>query len=350
MNMKKKKFRPLKFLLVLLALSFFIGSVYAQIGNGWQTGNGFNNGISTPTPAPTPTPTPTHIPTNTGNIGITWAYGTAPIIVSSGGVQYYFRSDTYTTLGVQGYGFDSDYTNTARSINETYSGTDPVTFGFQVYLFNSPTSYIELTSGTPDATFTLTSNYTNQDTGTFNMPAASVTLGYQALEVSVEEQYGTGSWVTVANYISPVLITNGIKASTWSFTLYVTNTQTIGNTYTAYTFGNTDYRSGVSGIIFSKPLQSDIAMWRLSRGDYIGFLLGEYADEVTMSGFLGMILFGIAASLYMRYRHFGTIAFLFAIFGGSGGIIWIFLPPWGAAVGSAIIILGTVFIMWRVLR
>ena len=90
-------------------------------------------------------------------------------------------------------------------------------------------------------------------------------------------------------------------------------------------------------------------MWRFSHGDYIGWLLGEYTDEIGI-GFYGLCLFGVGSTLYFRYKHFGTVAFFFAVFGGPGGIIWLFLPAWGAAVASAIIILGLAFVCWRVIR
>lgn len=117
----------------------------------------------------------------------------------------------------------------------------------------------------------------------------------------------------------------------------------------SFTFGNSQYKNGVNNILFSKPLQSDIAMWRLSRGDWIGWLLGEYTDEIGV-GFYGLILFGIGATLYFRYKHFGTILFFFSIFGGPGGLVWFLLPAWGAAVASALIIIGASFIVWRLIR
>ena len=283
-----------------------------------------------------------------GDPVITWTYG-GTVIVSNNGVQYYFRSDTYHTLGVTGSGFDGDYTNTLQhSLNGIYSGVGDVTYGFQVYLFSSPTKYTELTSG-PSATMLVNGNYSNSMSSIINIPQTAITLGYQALQINVLEQFNGGSWVTVANFISPVLITNSIEASTWQFTLQINQTQTGGNTYSNFLFGNNAYQSGVNNILFSKPLQSDVAMWRLSRGDYIGFLLGEYLDEIGI-GFYGLCLFLVGSTLYFRYKSFGTILFFFSIYGGVGGIAWIFLPPWAAAVAAAIIIIGGSFLVWRIVR
>ena len=139
-----------------------------------------------------------------GDPVVTWGYGYTPIIVTGNGIQYYFRSDTYKTLGVTGYGFDSDYTNTATSINESYSGTNPVNYAFQVYLYSTPTTYSLLTpSSLP--TITVSGNYSGSQSVNYNMPLTSVTLGYQALQINVLEQSGSGDWITVANFVSPVL-------------------------------------------------------------------------------------------------------------------------------------------------
>jgi hypothetical protein len=281
-----------------------------------------------------------------GDPVITWTYGNT-VVINNNAIQYYFRSDVYHTLGVIGNGFDNDYTNTAQSINETYSGTGIVTYGFQIYLFSDATHYKELTSG-PSATIAVNGNYSGSASSTINIPQTSVNLGFQALQINVLEQFNNGSWVTVANFISPVLITNTIEPSTWAFTLQINQVQTTSTT-SSFIFGNSQYRSGVSNILFSIPAQSDVAMWRYSRGDYIGWLLGEYLDEIGV-GFYGLGLFAAGATLYYKYKHFGTVVFFFAIFGGPSGIIWIFLPPWGAAVASALIILGTSFVVWRVIR
>jgi hypothetical protein len=272
-----------------------------------------------------------------------------PIIVSNNGntPQYFFRSDTYHTLGVSGYGFDSGDTYTPQTISEAYSGTGSLIYGFQVYLFSSPTQYSELTSG-PSALITINGNYTGYLNSTFNIPLTPVILGYQALQINVEIQLNGSVWATIATFVSPVLITNNIQATTWQFNLYVNNQVYGGNTYPSFSFGNSQYTSGVSGISFSKPLQSDIAMWRLQQGDYVGWILGEYTDELGF-GFYGLILFAVSATLYFRYKNSGVILFFFATIIVEGGFWWL-LPPFGAAVAGILLLLIGSFLLWRLLR
>jgi hypothetical protein len=64
-------------------------------------------------PSPSPTPTPTATPTPSS---------TPIIIISSGGNQYYFRSDEYTTNTVLAYGFDSDFTNDYIIVKDPVTG------------------------------------------------------------------------------------------------------------------------------------------------------------------------------------------------------------------------------------
>ena len=278
---------------------------------------------------------------------ITWTYGTTPIIISGNGLQYYFRSDTYITLGVSGYGFDSDFTNTLESITHAYSGSDTVTYGFQVYLFRDGTHYTQLTTDI-SATIPITGNFSGQETSTINMPYTSVTLGFQALFINVTQRYGTGDWVSIAQFVSPVLITNSIEASTWTFTLYIDQTSEAGTVTSTFNFGNSDYRSGINNIVFSTPLRSDVAMWYIRRGDWIGFLVYEYWS-ILGTAFYAIILFAVSGTLYFRFKNSGVVLFFFVML-FSGGFLFALLPVWAAIVAAAIILLIGTFVFWRLLR
>lgn len=282
-----------------------------------------------------------------GDPVITWTYGTS-IIVSNNGVQYYFKDETYTTLGVSANGFDSDYGNTYAAINHSYAGIDNVQYAFQAYLVTSPTFYREITTG-PSATITVSGNTTAAVSGTVNIPYTSVLLGYQAIFINVTEQFGANAPTVITQFISPVLMTNAIEASTWEFVLEVQQTQQANVTSTSVLYGNTDYRSGVNNILFSIPNESDIQAWRLSQLDFVGFILATYMVHLG-TAFYALLLVLFGGVLYFRYGHFGTVAFFFILFGGSGGLVWLLFPAWIAAVASALIILGITFLVWRIIR
>jgi hypothetical protein len=219
-------------------------------------------------------------------------------------------------------------------------------YGYQVWIYHFDGSTTELTNGAPTATFTLTNPSSGWQITTWNCPGQGLILGYDAIQITVSASTDSGvTWTSIANFISPVIISNQLNPTTWTINMYAT----YNGAQSTIQFGNSEFKSNIQEIQFTKPLPSDVALWRLGRGDYIGWLLGMYLDKIGV-GFYGLILFGAAATLYYRFKHFGTVAFMFAVFGGPGGLIWLFFPPWAAAVGSAIIILGLSFVVWRVIR
>jgi len=309
--------------------------------NNWGTSSTTTFTITAPTPSITPPPSaPPASPTPAPTPRI--------IEVSLEPVTLYFRSDTYTSVGVAGYGLDLDHTNTAAAVTDSAPAVGSITYGFRVFLVTNSTS-TELTSGTPVGQILLNGNLTGLESADWVCPSTSVILGYQALKVIAYADFSGTGWVARATYLSPVLITNRIVGSTWTFKLYVNYTATESTTYFGFKFDSSSYRSGIYNVIFTKPLESEIQSWRLSRGDYIGFILGNYVDVIG-EAFYVLCLLGAAAVLYFRYGHFGVVAFFFTIFGGAGGLVWLLVPAWAAAVTSILVILGTSFIVWRVIR
>lgn len=256
--------------------------------------------------------------------------------------EYYFRSDTYQTLGVSGYGFDADYTNS--HITLTYD--TPRYFAFRVWLYTSPTASVELTDGTYAVNMQFTGSEVN---GTYSCswecPDTNVILGYQALKIKLYTSTNGLDWASVADYVSPVLITNKIEASTWYFSMALD----FEDDDAIYRFGDTYYRSGVSGIDFQTPKESEVQKWRITSGDYAGFVLGAYIDVIGEATYV-IILLCFAGVFYFRYKNFGVIIVVFGLFGGAGGLAWFFVPAWAAAVVSGLCIFGASFMVWRLLK
>ena len=302
----------------------------------------------TPTPTPTPTPSPTATPAPTP---------TSPVRAGET-TNLYFRSDTYTTLNVSAYGLDKDYTNTAVTSNVQFD-VDIVQYAFRVYLVSSSVQKTELTSGY-SAIITLTSNSTGNITGYvygyWTMPETNVILGYQALQFDIYSYTPSSLWTLEKSFITPVLITKEILASSLTLQLYVNTTFTTPSIYggtsdvtSSFIFGDVTHKSGIYELTMTTPRQSDIQLWRINSGDYIGFEIGAYVDLIG-EAFYVLLLILFAGVLYFRYGSFGTVAFFFVLFGGFGGLVWFLLPSWAAGVASALIILGTSFIVWRVIR
>ncbi|MFA5366219.1 MAG: hypothetical protein WC325_13640, partial [Candidatus Bathyarchaeia archaeon] len=229
---------------------------------------------SGPEPTPTPTATATPIPTATPT--------PSPMPTPSSPVRagetrnLYFRSDTYTAQGVSAYGLDVDVTDEVVTSNVQFD-VDMVKYGLRVYLVTSSTHRTELTTDY-SAVITLTSNSSGYVYGYWGIPETDVILGYQALEFDVYSYTPSSLWILEKSFITPVLITKEILSSSLTFTLYVNTTfttpSTLGGTSdvtSSFVFGDVTHKSGIYGLTVTTPRQSDIQLWRLNSGDYVGF-------------------------------------------------------------------------------
>jgi hypothetical protein len=263
----------------------------------------------------------------------------------------FLRSDLYSFSGVSGYGLDTDYTNNATHISIVAGGNGNVTYGFRVYLLTSSVVSSELTNGVPEAKIYLASNFTGSISSSWVCPETSVTLGYQCLKVDVYTSTDSGgNWVNQATFITNELTTKKIESSLWTFTLNVNFTTSVSATNCQFSFGDSAYRSTVSGVTILTPNNSDLAAYRLSIGDLIGFIIGAYSDVIGVQAFYVLILFGCCAALYRRYTHFGVIAVFFILFAGPGGLLLLFIPTWAVEVAALLMILGCTFILWRLIK
>jgi hypothetical protein len=291
--------------------------------------------IVTPSPSPSPTPA------GTGNIH------NHPLQTSN----LYMRSDTYNSTGIAAYGLDTDYTNnyinvpiTTTSVNAT------VTYGFRIYLATSATSITELTAGTPQAQISLSSNYTGQISSAWNCPNTAILLGYQSIKIDVYAKVNTGSWTAQASYITNPLLTTELMPATWTLTLNLEMQQLTTNTTSTYTFGDTNHRSTVNGVVMVVPNYTEIQMWQWLRGDVIGLIIGSYLN-VMGAAFYVLIFLTIFGSLYFRHKSVGPIILVAIIFGGGSGLsVWLLMPAWAAAVFSVIIILACAALIFKVIR
>jgi hypothetical protein len=183
-----------------------------------------------------------------------------------------------------------------------------------------------------------------------------VVLGYQALEVELYSYTPNYGWMLEKTFITPVLITSEIISSTLTLRLYVNVTfispSSYGGTYDVtsnFAFGSSTYESGLFNLQVSTPRQSEIQKWRFESGDYIGFTIGAYYDLIG-AGVYALLLLLFSGVLYFRYGHGGTVAFFFVLFGGVGGLVWVFLPLWAATPAAIIIILLVTILVWRLIR
>jgi hypothetical protein len=293
---------------------------------------------ATATPSPSPSPAPSanihNHPTTTLNL--------------------FMRGDTYSYSDISAYGLDVDYNNTYVSIPVTsVSDNATVTYGFRVYLAASAVTYSELTSGVPAALITVSSNFTGQISSSWACPDTTVILGSQVLKVDLYAKIDNGSWTLQSTYITNPLMTKELMPATWAFTLQTTMTQLSGNTTCTVTFGDTNHRSTITGVVIVDPNYTDIQMWQWMRGDIVGLVLGSYL-HVLGGAFYILIFLMIFGSLYLRHRSVGPIIIAVTLLGGGGGLsVWVLLgaaSPLAATIFSVLIILACAALVFKVIR
>ena len=266
----------------------------------------------------------------------------------------YMRSDLYNVSDVTAYGLDVDYTNSHVALPVTSSLPNAsVTYGFRVYLVASSASSTELSSGSPVAPITVSGNFTGQLSSSWNFPGANVVLGEQALEVVVYAKINSGSWSAIASFVTNVLMTDELVASTWVFTLQLSMVQEAARTTCTVYFGDSSYRCSVNGVTYAEPSFSDIQLWQWMNGDFIGLIVGGYVH--VLGGFFYVLVYVMLfGSLWLRHRGLGPVVFLAVMLGGVGGLsVWAVLGqayPLAAAVLSVFIILALMALIFKVIR
>jgi hypothetical protein len=268
------------------------------------------------------------------------------IITLASPSSFHFLSESLTANGVTAYGIKEDYGNDYESLSYSVSSGSYVQFGFRVYLVTDAETEVELTTGQPQGIIYLFGSNISTTTGYWICP--EIRTSQEALKIQVFMRTAStewGEWIAITSFISDVLLVD-FERATWQFTLDAVFTS---ENEISLSFGSWEHDSEVANVGLISIGESRVQWFRLSHNDLIGFLAGGYVDVIG-EAFYVFILLGIAASLYKRFGHLGPIAFFFTIFGGVGGIIWVFVPLWAAAVVSVFLILICTFIVWRLIR
>lgn len=271
----------------------------------------------------------------------------------------YYNSGSRTTAGVTAYDLNTERSGTYYFPRADLAAEYNVTFGYRLYLVNSATSRIELTTDVVGQTLL---SATLPDWAaynkTWNCPGVNVVLGYQALEAELWYKLNSGAWVLMTSYISPLLMTSHLEEATWTLSTLVHFTKGGGITELIFINGDlatpfpyTPFNDNnfISNVVIKTPSNYDIGFFKQSHGDIVGFILGAYINQIGV-GFYLLVLLMLTGALWLNYKHIGPVLFVFVIFGGSGGLIWVFVPPVGAAVIDVLLLLGFAALLYKVTR
>lgn len=271
-----------------------------------------------------------------------------PIIIGTYHSVLYFRSDTYTTNKQTGYGLDTTATNQQQTITAAVTPGQTATYGFRVWKVTQQGTQTELTSGTPTAEISRNTNGAGWQNSTWLAPQTTLNMGFDALKVESYLSLDNGAtWTLLELYVTNPIMSPLLLHQTWTFNLYTTyNT---ASSQTSYIFGSATYQSNINNVGLQPPTQTQLQTWNFLKGDYIMFILSTYTYLIGPAAYL-LILMIPTVTLYLRHRNFGPVLILFALFGGPGGIVWIFIPAWASAAVDILLVLGASFLIWRLIR
>ena len=283
---------------------------------------------------------------------ILWQYTSQtqppPVIIGAHSSILYLRSDTYTSNTKTAYGLATTDTTIPQTIN-TYSATaTQIIYGFRVWIIHTKGAATELTNILPIAQMTRTTTGSGMQNATWLAPATPLILGKDALEIGLYVSLdGGATWTSQANYITQPIISAELLQQTWTFNLYTTwdSAAKTGS----FSFGDRTYNSNINGVGEQTPSYTDLQTYRFINGDFIGFMISTYTYQIGVAAYL-LILLIPCTTLYLRHRNFGPVLIMFAIFGGPGGIIWLFIPAFAATAVDIFLVIGAAFIVWKLIR
>jgi len=304
------------------------------------SGLGVLGGVTT-TPPPTSTPTPA--PTLTLS---------PPVIVPSAveHVDLRFSDVERESFEHVGFGLNEKSGGVAVSVEAVYPGNVDVAFGFRVWLVGEGGFERELTGGVPVAVSTFLAaggNFSGFVSSVWDCPAVSLALGGNALRVVLYSAAEDGAnTVARAVFISPVLMSNQLVASSWTFTLHVDYELNGFVVSWSGRFG----QAGIFGVVVSEPSPFDVMWFKLLGLDFFGFLLYPYVDTLGLGMFYVIVWVAILGAYYIWQQKVSGILLILVLFGSAGGVLFQFFPLPVMLLVWSLVTVGLGVLLFRLFR
>lgn len=268
-------------------------------------------------------------------------------------VDLYFHADAQQVNNVTGWAALTTVPTQEADVDVDAAGDNTVTWGWRVYLQYEGFAS-ELTGGTPVAQVVL--NYTQEtyvaQNATFDFSDVTLYFGHTALKFVLYNRWNASStWTARAVFITENLFYPYMKASTATFTVWLGRWESGGSTYANVTWGASPHLSGVFGLSFTSARAPDWQAYYLGQGNFVSFLVIPYT-LIIGNGIYALGLFGVAMSLYIRYRQFTILILFVVLMGGSGaaGVINLLVGDLFMGVVWIAAVFGLALVFWRVFR
>ena len=271
-----------------------------------------------------------------------------PITAETETLFFYYYPTTLEVNNVTGFAIYSSPPNSEASQEVSTSGSHSVSWGARVWLVYSSTSY-ELTSGSPVLIGTLTGENSTLMSAEFTFAERSLKFGYGALEVVLYQRWDAGEWSPVIVCISDYLYYTKLLESDATFYLYADRTESGGSTISTASWGTSTFNSGIQDLTFKVARGFDWQQYYLDQGNLLSFLTSPYTAYLG-NGIYAIVLFGVGAAIYIRYRNFAVITLLIVLLGGVGGVINLVVGEVFMGAVWIVAAFGLALVYWRVFR
>ena len=262
----------------------------------------------------------------------------------------YYRSNTITANGITGYELSASIDNTLSSATQNLGvSSDPVQFGFLAYMVNSRNVSISLTGDAPTAIITRSTIGEAMDSATVTISETALTLGMNTINVKLYIRLGTSTWLLSAEYTTQRLMYTRLVAASWQFNLYTkTELDTSNNTVASCYWGDSEHKSGISGLSFQIPTPQELALYYAGQGDWLHAVLYPYmiyaGDAIYGLGFLF-----VGGVLYLRHKKWEVILVCLFLFGGSTGL-GLLIPDVAYRLLYVVVALALTWLLTRVFK
>jgi len=267
-------------------------------------------------------------------------------VYASTDVTWYFRADTHTVNGILGYRLNEAPSTSYAYDSVSIGAASTTSYGVRVWIVDSNGNLEELTSGEPVAIVSRSLNGEGLQSATWTCPGYNNII--DAIMIKVYQRFGTEEWTLRATFITENNTLIKLPEATWTFTYY-TGRQYIDATYSTLYWGG-NYQTKVE-LQYTEPTPYELMMWKLWKGDILGFLMLPYSWFLGFTAYSIVFLLPLGIVLYNRLEDAtATLIALLLIGGFTGGLIGALVPASGLTLCWILFVLGIAALLYRLIR
>ena len=267
-------------------------------------------------------------------------------VYASTDATWYFRADTHTVNGILGYRLDETASSSDTYDSVSTDGDIITYYGVRVWIVHEDGSLEELTDGEPVAIVSRSQDGEGLQSATWNCPGYGNIV--DAIMIKVYQRFGAGEWNLRATFITENNTLIKLPEATWTFTYY-TRRMYIDATYSMLYWGG-NYQTKVQ-LQISEPAFYELMLWKLWKGDILGFLMLPYSWFLGFTAYSIVFLLPLGIVLYNRLEDAtATLIALLLIGGFTGGLIGALVPASGLRLCWILFVLGIAALLYRLIR